>query len=131
MRDVFQMYSAHQGARHTRCVFSTPPINYELAGQPLSLWSLNGSASIRGHELTLTVVNPHASTSHEAVIYVRGAIFKEGRVTTLTHREIHAQNTFESPREVSPVTTELKVGRNPLTHIFPPASVSKVKLVLG
>lgn len=128
---VFQMYAAHQGGRRIRCTFDAPSISYEVAGQKSSIWGLNGSASVRGRDLTLTVVNPHISEAHEASIAIRGGSIKAGLVTTLTHRDIHAQNTFMTPSEVQPVTAQLNTDPSGVRHVFSPRSVTKIHFTLA
>jgi alpha-L-arabinofuranosidase len=50
-------------------------------------------------------------------------------VTTLTHSDIHAHNTFDRRDVVIPQTRELKIN-GPVIH-FPPASVVAVTLELS
>jgi alpha-N-arabinofuranosidase len=60
-----------------------------------TFWGLSGSASLRGKNLLLTVVNPHVSEPREAEIVQRGAAFSSGTVTTLSHADLRAKNTFD------------------------------------
>src|SRR5215813_9159199 len=69
---VFEMYAAHQGGESLRTEFSAPRVHYDRDGQAATFWGLNGSASIRGRNLFLTVVNPHVSEPREAEIVLRG-----------------------------------------------------------
>jgi alpha-L-arabinofuranosidase len=127
---VFKMYSVHQGARAVRTVFDAPSIRYEKRGRSDQLWGLRGSASITGRELTLTVVNPHVSEAREATVTIRGGQVKSATVTTLTHADIHAQNTFEAPAAVKPTSTEAKMSGSTLHYRFPAASVTQLSLSL-
>ena len=54
---VFDMYAAHQKANAVRTVISSPPSSYTRNGQPATMRGLNGSASLLGRALTLTVTN--------------------------------------------------------------------------
>jgi alpha-N-arabinofuranosidase len=121
---VFKLYSAHQGGQAVRASFESPTIHYEQRGQSASLWGLNGSASVRDRELTLTVVNPHVSSPNEALITLRDGAVSGGTVATLTHTDIHAQNTFERPNQVTPVLAPLKAEGSSFLYRFPPASVT-------
>jgi len=128
---VLDMYSAHQGGQSLRTIFSAPNVHYDRDGKPASFWGLNGSASLRDKEMTLTVVNPHVSEGRESEIGVRGAGIKSVSVTTLTNSDIHAHNTFEQRNIVQPQTKSLLMQGAKLTYIFPPASVTKLSLTLA
>ena len=129
---VFALYAAHQGARAVRVVASAPPVNW-VDGQQRerSLWGLNGSASLRGDALTLTVTNPHRTGSREAEIAVRGAAVRAVRATTLAARDVHDHNTFEAPRSVVPTTASVAVSASPFVYRFPAASVTKLEIAIG
>ncbi len=127
---VFAMYAAHQDGQALRTIFSAPAVNYDRDGKPASFWGLNGSASLHGKELVLTVVNPHVSATRETKIAVRGASLKSGTATTLTNPDIHAHNTFDQRDVVSPKTKALDFQRGDLVYNFTPASVTKLTLSL-
>jgi alpha-L-arabinofuranosidase len=126
---VFAMYAAHQGGQALRTIFSAPAVDYDRDRKPASFWGLNGSASLHDKELVLTVVNPHVSASREATIGIRGASVKSGNATTLTHSDIHAHNTFDQREVVGPETKTLSFQRD-FVYSFPPASVTKLTLLL-
>jgi alpha-L-arabinofuranosidase len=128
---VFAMYAAHQGGQGLRTIFSAPTIQYDRDGEPASFWGLKGSASLRDKELTLTVVNPHVSDPRETEIVVRGGTIKAGAATVLTHRDIHAHNTFDHREVVVPETKKLDIAGPILSYTFPPASVTKFALTLS
>jgi alpha-N-arabinofuranosidase len=127
---VFGMYSAHQGGQAVRTVISAPNLHYVRDGKTASFWGLNGSASVRGKNLTLTVVNPSTSEIRETEIVVRGASTKSGTTTLLSNVDLHAHNTFDRRNDVTPQVRDLPSNRNLLTIQFPPASVSKLELSL-
>jgi alpha-N-arabinofuranosidase len=128
---VFAMYAAHQGGQSLRTIFSAPTIEYDRDGKQASFWGLKGAASLRGKELTLTVVNPHVSEAREAEIVVRGASPKSGSTAQLTNSDIHAHNTFEQKHVVVPETKTLEIDGGTLHYVFPPASVTKLALTLA
>src|SRR5580700_11243875 len=128
---VFAMYAAHQGGQGLRTIFSSPAISYDRDGKPASFWGLKGSASLRGKDLTLTVVNPDVSESLEAEIVIRGAAPRSGSVTVLTNSDIHAHNAFDQRQVVVPQTKALEINGRTLIYAFPPASVTKLKLTLS
>jgi len=128
---VFAMYASHQGGQSLRTIFSCPAISYDRDGKPASFWGLQGSASLREKELTLTVVNPHVSDPRETQVGIRGGMVKSASETTLTHSDIHAHNTFEQLQVVVPQTKEVEIRNSPLVYTFPPASVTKLSLTLS
>jgi alpha-N-arabinofuranosidase len=127
---VFGMYAAHQGGKALRTIFSVPNLSYDRDGKPASFWGLNGAASLHDKQLVLTVVNPDIKVARETEIGVRGSSIRSGSVTTLTHSDIHAHNTFEQRNVVTPQTRALEKTGRTLTYIFPPASVTKLTLAL-
>jgi alpha-L-arabinofuranosidase len=127
---VFQMYAAHQGAQAVRTLFASPTISYDRDGKPATFWGLKGSASVRGKDLTITVVNPDVAQAREANIDLLGGAMASGSVTTLTHTDIHAHNTFENPDVVQPRTEGLKGSGSSIRYSFAPASVTLLQLKL-
>ena len=105
-------------------MFSSPSVNYDRDGKPATFWGLRGSASLNQKNLCLTVVNPHVSEARETEIVLRGAGLRSGSVTTLTHSDIHAHNTFEQREIVVPQTKQLKIAAGSVVLTFPPASVT-------
>ena len=127
---VFGMYAAHQGGQSLRTIFSAPNVNYDRDGKPATFWGLQGSASLHDKELVLTVVNPHVSEGREAEVGIRGASVKSGSVTTLSHTDIHAHNSFDQREVVKPQTKSLEI-KGPVRFSFPAASVTKLTLSLA
>jgi alpha-N-arabinofuranosidase len=128
---VFQMYAAHQGAQAVRTEFLSPSITYDRDGQPATFWSLKGSASLRGKDLTLTVVNPDVGQPKEAEINLLGAEASSGRATILAASDLHAHNNFDHPNEVRARTESWSpTGRTP-KFTFAPASVTLLQLKLA
>jgi alpha-N-arabinofuranosidase len=124
------MYADHQGGQSLRTVFSAPEITYDRDGKRARFWSLRGSASLRDKQFVLTVVNPDVGSARESEILVRGASIQSGTVTTLTHSDIHAHNSFEQRNMVSPQTKALDGKGRSLTVTFKAASVTKLVLAL-
>ncbi len=95
------------------------------------MWGLNGSASVSGKKVTLTVVNPHASRAVETEIVVRGATVASGAGQVLTSGDLHAHNDFERPDAVHPEAATVTVSGGRAVHRFPAASVTALELTLG
>jgi alpha-N-arabinofuranosidase len=150
---VFEMYAAHQNGQAVRTLFSAPSLSYKRAAPnippgaqlspqqranlqaqaqaPTSLWGLQGSASLNGKTLTLTVVNPHATEIRETEIAVRGAKVISGQATTLTSNDIHAHNSFDNPRALAPSNANIQMQSGVVVHRFPAASVTRLQLALA
>jgi alpha-N-arabinofuranosidase len=150
---VFEMYAAHQNGQAVRTLFSAPTLSFkiappnvppgalaqmspqqraQLASQPTTgtLWGLQGSASVNGKQVTLTVVNPHATEARETDVVVRGAQVQSCEATTLTAGDIHAHNSFEDPRALVPSSAPVSVRNGQVVHRFPAASVTRLQLTL-
>jgi alpha-N-arabinofuranosidase len=127
---VFGMYAAHQGGQAVRTIISAPDVHYARDGKPTPFWGLKGSASVRGRDLIITVVNPSVDEIRETEITVRGASIKSGTTTALTNSDLHAHNSFDQRNEVTPQVKDLPSTGRVLTIQIPPASVTKLELGL-
>jgi alpha-N-arabinofuranosidase len=127
---VFAMYAAHQGAQSLRTLISAPQVSYPRNGQPAVLPGLAGSASMNGKRLTLTVTNQSLDTARESEIVIRGATMQSVNVVTLAAPDVHAHNTFDTPRAVEPKEQSATPRGGILVHRFPPASVTKLEVML-
>jgi alpha-N-arabinofuranosidase len=150
---VFEMYAAHHNGQAVRTMFSAPALSFkraapnippgaqlspqqraQMAAQaqaPATLWGLQGSASLNGKTLTLTVVNPHATEVRETEIAVRGAKVQSGQAMTLTSNDIRAHNSFENPQALVPANATVQAQGGALVYRFPAASVTRLQLTLA
>src|SRR6266567_2756526 len=99
---VFDMYAAHQGARSVRTMVGSPANTYSRNGTQTTMRGLNGSASVSGTTLTVTVTNPSMDQVREAEIQIHGGTAKSVAGVTLAAGDPRAHNTFEAPRAVEP-----------------------------
>jgi alpha-N-arabinofuranosidase len=127
---VFDLYSGHQGGELVRTVFSGPELQYDRDGKTATFFGLNGSASLHGKDLVLTVVNPDTKQSRETTISVPGVSAASATGRVLASPDIHASNTFANREAVVPRSTEVSVRRGTITHTFPPASVAALAIHL-
>ena len=127
---LFAMYAAHQGGEAVRTIFSAPTINYDRDGKQAAFWGLKGSSSVRGKELTLTVVNPHVTEPRDTQINIRGMKMRAASATILTHTDIHAHNTFAEKDVVVPREQSVEIKGDAVHFRFPPASVTKLSMQL-
>ena len=142
------MYKGHQGAQALRVQFSVPDISFprkaipkklsstgdeEIVGGPNSrLWGLNGSASLQGKVLTLTVVNPHLSEARPAQIMLRGqASAASVEADVLGGQDVHAHNTFEQPEAVTTQKATATVAGKAVQITLPPSSVTRLTIQLA
>jgi alpha-N-arabinofuranosidase len=128
---VFDLYSSHQGARSVRTMVASPANQYDRNGKPANMRGLNGSASVNGSQLTLTVTNPSIDRPREAEIQVHGGTPKSVTGVTLAASDPRAHNTFEDPRAVEPKTVAVTLKGAAIVHLFPPASLTKLTITLG
>jgi alpha-L-arabinofuranosidase len=128
---VFAMYAAHQGGQALRAEFSAPEVQYMRDEQPARFWGLNGSASRKDRAVTLTIVNPDLSKTVETQIALRGAAVTSASGTVLAAGDMHAHNTFDQPNAVTPATLAVAVRGDLLSVSIPPASVTRLDVVLG
>src|SRR5580765_4869213 len=133
---VFEMYGAHAGATSLRTEFVAPKIGFtRLDAQrkevPNSFWGLNGSASLKGKQLVVTVVNPHAKDAREADIAIRGASIRSGESRTLSATDIHARNTFANPNALEPKNAPVNATGANITFTFAPASITRLTFALS
>lgn len=128
---VFEMYAAHQGAQALRTEFLAPRVGYTRNTKPADLWSLGGSASLKGKQLTLTVVNTDLKEAREAEINISGARIAAASARTLAEPDVHAHNTFANPRAVEPKDAPARVAQGRLVHRFAPASVTRLQITLA
>jgi len=127
---VFEMYAGHQGGESRRTIFSAPSVQYDRDGKPATFWGLQGSASLHGKDLLVTVVNPHTTQAREAEITIRGGSASSAIATTLSHSDIHARNTFDNREAVIPQKKESVVRNGAVVHTFPAASVTALSIHL-
>lgn len=128
---VFAMYAAHQGAQSVRTLVSGPQASWLAKdGKRGAFWGLNGSASRRGRELTLTVTNASLTEARETEVVVRGGTVGAIRMTTLTASSVHDVNSFDQPDAVMPITADIAARELNGVYRFPPASVTKLAITL-
>jgi alpha-L-arabinofuranosidase len=145
---VFDLYKEHQGGQALRVQFSVPDItfphravkkqlsatgNEAVTGGPESrLWGLNGSASLTGKTLTLTVVNPHLTQSHQTQIILRGgASATAAEAEVLGGEDVHVHNTFEQPDAVVTRKATPTVSGKVVQCALPPSSVTRFTITLA
>ena len=125
---VFDLYRPHQGATSLRVEIDCPTISFPTGEEKRQLPALMASASIRGNQLHLTVVNPHASLPIEAKINLKRKAV-EVSSSVLTHGELNAHNTFDEPDAIVPTTQSFDSHLDVIT--FLPGSVTSLQIRLA
>jgi alpha-L-arabinofuranosidase len=128
---VFEMYRPHHGAKSVRLEVQAPQVTFKARGSEQEIFSVAGSASIKGDHLTLTLVNTHATEPIELPIDLRNRRARDVAQTVLSHKELNAHNTFENPSEVRPNTSEVKFNVNDLSVMLQPGSITLLEIRLA
>jgi alpha-L-arabinofuranosidase len=129
--DVFEMYAAHQGGMALRTEFGADRTSYLRDGLATGFWGINGSASLKGKTLTVSIVRPDTKEPTAVDIRPRGATVLSARATTLTNAVLNAHNTFEHKNVVRPTEREIQVSGGAVTVEIPAASVNVLELTLA
>jgi alpha-N-arabinofuranosidase len=144
---VFDLYKEHQGGQAVRVQFSVPDISFPrkairkqlsstgdeavVGGPDARLWGLNGSASVTGKVLTLTVVNPHLTESRPLQITLRGdASAASAEAEVLGGEDVHDHNTFEQPDAVTTRKATASVAGKVVKFTLPASSVTRLTIAL-
>jgi len=127
---VFDMYSVHQGKTALRTMVSSPRLSYMRNGKPATMRGLNGSASLDGKRMVLTVTNPDLKAPHAAEIVVRGAAIKSVQGSNLTASDMKAHNSFADPNQIQPRAISVSMTGNSLVYNFAPSSVTRLDVEL-
>jgi len=96
----------------------------------MAMIGLNGSASLKDKQVTLTVTNPDPVSAKETEIAIHGATIKDVAVTMLTARTIQVHNSFENPRAIEPQSAQATAKGGVVVFYFAPASVTKLQITL-
>jgi alpha-N-arabinofuranosidase len=121
---VFDLYQSHQGGQSVRMTIEADEISFAAGNQRQKLAGLSGSASIKNGELTLSIVNPHATLPVDAAIELRGGECGEGQVRVLNSDDLAAHNTFDEPNRLSPAESKFTSSGNTWNHHLSAASVA-------
>jgi len=128
---VFALYAGHQGAQALRAEFSAADVHYFRDGKPASFWGLRGSASRKGRQVNLTLVNPDVKNPKATEIALMGGRAAQASARVLAAADPHAHNTFDQPDTVHVRNLEVSVSSGQLHVTVPPASVAAVGITLG
>jgi alpha-N-arabinofuranosidase len=126
---VFEMYRPHMDAQLVPLEVKADNLTVPVISGTAQFASVAGSASLKEKRLTITLINP----SLEAPLALRlrlagGARAQEGRGTVLSHREMRATNSFQSPNEVVPSALPVSIQGDGILATLPKQSVAAIEL---
>jgi alpha-L-arabinofuranosidase len=126
---VFEMYRGHMGARLVPMQIRAGDLAVAVPEGSARIAGLLGSASIRGQRVLVTLTNPSLDAPITARIRLTGGSHvTEARGTVLTHRDMHAANTFENPHAVAPSSLPVTIGGDAATVTLPRQAIAAVEL---
>jgi alpha-N-arabinofuranosidase len=128
---VFEMYRPHQNGTAVRLAIDSGKLDFKAGNSQKTLFDLAGSASVNGKRLTVTLVHTNATEPREITLSVKDAKATAVQQTTLTHSELNAHNTFESPDTVKPTTAKVDQTGDQIKVTLPPACVVRFDVTLG
>ncbi len=128
---VFDLYAAHQGGQAVRAMFSSPVASYTRNGQPASFDSVNGSASLKGKQLTLTLTNASMEQARDTEVSIRGAKVESAKAVVLAAADVHAHNTFTTPDAVKPAMGTVSTRGGAIQCRLAPGAVTRLDISLG
>ena len=134
---VYEMYAPHQGATALRARLETPEISFNKEntlqkGETADghIPTVAGSASLKGQTLFLTLTNSHAREAAEVTVEIAGGARVDQASGQILTGEIHAHNTFDAPRQVTPQAFDVGFELSELKLTLPPASVAAIQVGL-
>lgn len=140
---VFDLYRPHQGATAVRLLSAADTVSdgggsagwcrtRYLPARPFALRAVDGSASVVGGRLCVTMVNTNPVESVEAELHLHGASFGEAEWVYLAGADYRDHNTFEQPDRVRLSAPRMLRGAGDRMRIqLPPASVSRVRTLMS
>jgi len=126
---AFEMYRPHMGARLVPMRVQAPELSVEVLAGTAKLAGIHGSASIRDKRLCVTLTNPSLDASVSTAIRLDGGgRVSEGRGRLLTHAEITATNTFDTPDNVTLRDLPVEVHGDAARVVIPRHAVVALEL---
>ena len=131
---VFDMFKGHQGGTVLGQVYTSPrhaipDRAYALNGDPtMDIVSASSSLNAAGNELLLTFCNGDLETSHRYQVDIAGPFVPASGCIQVLAADPQAENTFDEPDRLHPVTRTLDLAKGALVVDLPPCSVVAVTL---
>jgi alpha-N-arabinofuranosidase len=124
---VFDLYQSHQGGMSVRVEVDSREVRFAVGDTTQTLPAVSASASIKGRQLTLSMVNNHTRFPAEMQIDLRGGSLSEMTIDTLADEDLTAHNTFDLPDALVPRREQSASAGTKWTQILPPASVTVLR----
>ncbi len=126
---TFEMYRPHMEGRLVPVSIAAPDLKIARKnGESATLTAVAGSASVRDDRLTLTLTNSSLDDAASARIRLDGVAVREARARVLTHSDMRAANTFQSPAEVVPAALPATVVPGGVQVTIPGKSVAALEI---
>lgn len=125
---VFEMYRPHMGARSIPMTVGVDQLTVPVQQGTAKMARLTGSASLREKRVTVTLTNPSLDSPLATRIrFAGGARATEVRGAVLTHSDMRARNTFETPNEVRLTSLTVAVSGDSVVVELPKHSVAAIE----
>ncbi len=124
---VFDLYQSHQDGTSIRVEIASRDVKFPVGENLQKMPIVSGSASVKNQNLTLSIVNVHASLPVDVEIDLRGRVITDAQVHTLTHSDLTAHNTFDNPDELIPQSEVHIASGSRWTQTLPPASITVIR----
>lgn len=128
---AFALYADHQGGESLRTETSAPSIRYPRNEASGTFKRMSSSASRKGAVLTISVNNLHMNEATAAEIVISGGNIRSVEARGLYAGAASAHNSFAMPEAVKPRDVTVQHSGSRITHTFPPASVTTLRVNLG
>ena len=136
---VFEMYKAHQGAKHIPLTVNSPSYQCDTTApkevaKPGTVGAnqvaaISATASLaKDGSINISLVNTNPNDSHPVELSISGIAGRKVSGRTLAGEAMDAHNTFDQPDNVVPRATELKTNGDTIELTLPPGSVTTIEI---
>ncbi len=128
---VFEMYRNHMRSRVAPMTIRCDELKVPSRSGSATMPGLSGSASTKDNGLNVTITNPSLDSSIVAHLRLTSGNITEGRGTVLTHSEMTAHNSLDSPNEVRLAPVAVTVRGNQAEISIPQRAVVSLELKIS
>ena len=128
---VFEMYRNHMRSRVAPMTIRCDELKVPSRNGSATMPGLSGSASTKDNVLNVTITNPSLDSSIVAHLRLTSGNITEGRGTVLTHSEMTAHNSLDSPNEVRLAPVAITVRGNQAEISIPQRAVVSLELKIS
>lgn len=125
---VYELYAPHQDARVVPLAVDTDTLDFREGDQQHRLPRVDGSASIRGGEVFVTLTHRHPREPVEVTLRLRDGAAAGATCRLIAGQHIRDHNTFAEPERVAIVDHGLRSDGEAVRIELPPAAVAAVRI---